>query len=74
MLTANAEFHWHTKNIKMQYYWIREKVDSKKLNISYISTIDMIANGLTKALDLKKFKTFQSIIGMYQTGSRKMTE
>lgn len=65
LLIANPEFYWHTKHIEVQYYWIQEKIDFKKIVIFYISTKDMIADRLTKALDLKQFKAFQSMIGMH---------
>lgn len=58
LLTANSEFHKHIKHIEIRHYWIREKVDSKEIVITYILTKNIIANGLTKALDSKLFKAF----------------
>ncbi len=52
MLTANPEFHRWTKHIEVRHHWIRKKVDSKEIVITYISTKDMVADGLTKALNL----------------------
>ncbi len=63
-LTANPEFHRRTKHIEIRHHWIREEVDSKEIVINYISTKDMVADGLTKALDPKPFKVFRSMIGM----------
>lgn len=65
ILTANPEFHWRTKHIEVQYYWIWEKVESKEIIITSISTKNMVIDELTKALDFKPFKIFQSMIGMY---------
>ena len=64
LLTANPEFHRRTKHIEIRHHWIREKVDSKEIVITYISTKDMVADGLTKALDPKPFKAFRAMIGM----------
>ncbi len=61
-------------NIEMRHHLIREKVESKEIAITYVSTKDMVAYGLTKALDPKPFKAFQAMIGMHWTGSQKMTE
>ena len=65
LLTANPEFHRRTKNIEVRHHWIREKVESKEIAITYISTKDMVADGLTKALDPKPFKEFRAMIGMH---------
>lgn len=64
MLIANPEFHWRIKHIEVQYYWIREKVDSKEIIIIYISTKDIIADAITQILDPKLFKTFRAINGI----------
>ena len=65
MLTANPEFHRQTKHIKVRHYWIRGKVESKEIAITYISTKNMVVDRLTKALDPKALKVFQTMIGMY---------
>ena len=65
LLTANPEFHRRTKHIEVRHHWIREKVKSKEIAITYISTKDMVADGLTKALDPKPFKAFRAMIGMH---------
>lgn len=64
LLTANLKFYRRTKHIEVQYHWIREKVDSKEIVITYISTKDMIADRLTKTLVQKPFQAFRAIIGM----------
>ncbi len=63
-LTKNPEFHRKTKHIEVRWYWIREKVERKEIAISYISTKEMLADGLTKALSPKIFKDVQRMIGM----------
>ena len=65
LFIANPEFHRRTKHIEVRYYWIREKVEAKEITITYVSTKDMVADGLTKALNPKPFKTFRTIIGMH---------
>ncbi len=63
-LTENPEFHRKTKHIEVRWHWIREKVERKEIAISYISTKEMLADGLTKALSPKIFKDFRRMIGM----------
>lgn len=64
LLTAYPEFHRRTKYIKVRNYCIQEKIDSKEIAITYIFTKEMVADGLTKALDAKPFQLFYAIIGM----------
>ncbi len=63
-LTENPEFHRRTKHIEVRYHWIREKVESNKIQVSYVPTKDMIADGLTKPLNLQLFKKFRVMMGM----------
>ena len=58
LLTTNLEFYWYTKHIEVQYYQIWEKVESKEIVITYISTKDMVADGLIKTLNSKPSKGF----------------
>ena len=44
LLRANPEFHRRTKYIEVEHHWIREKVQSKEIAITYISTKDMAAD------------------------------
>ncbi len=44
LLTASLEFHRRTKNIEVRHQWIRKKVESKEISITYISTENMVAD------------------------------
>ncbi len=63
-MTENSEFHRKTKHIEVRSHRIREKVERKEIAISYISTKEMLADELTKALSPKIFKDFRRMIGM----------
>ena len=70
LLTANSEFDRRTKHIEVRHYWIWEKIESKQISIAYISIENMVADGLTQALDPKPFKAFRKMIRMWAaTGS-----
>ncbi len=67
-LSNNPEFHCRTKNIDVRFHWIREAVSMKQLNIVYIPTGEMAADGLTKSLPASGFLEFRRMIGI-DTGS-----
>ena len=38
------------KYINIQFYYIRDEINSSRIDLIYIALIDMAANGLTKPL------------------------
>jgi hypothetical protein len=58
-LSANFVFHVRTKHIEIDYYFVREQVDRKQLNIQFISTNDQLADDFTKTLCVEKLKRYQ---------------
>jgi hypothetical protein len=57
-LTQNPTHHSRSKHIDIQYHFTREKVESGEVEIEYVSTDKMVADGLTKALGGVKFGRF----------------
>ena len=57
-LAHNPVFHSRTKHIDIQHDYIRDEVASQRIELSYVRTEEMIANGLTKALTRVKFHCF----------------
>ena len=60
----NSEYHRRTKHIDVKYHWIKEAVKDEIIEFKYISTEDMIANGLTKPLRAVKFNRFLKMLKM----------
>ena len=54
----NPELHQRTKHVDVQYYYIREQVTKGLIDLWYIPTEEMVANGLTKPLAPIKHKGF----------------
>lgn len=57
-LAHNLAFHSRTKHIDIQHHYIRDEVASKRIELSYVPTEQMIADGLTKTLTNFKFHGF----------------
>lgn len=54
-LAHNLVFHVCTKYIDMQYYYIKDKVTSSKIDLQYMFISEIIADGITKVLIHAKF-------------------
>ena len=54
-LARNAEFHARTKHIDIQYHFVREYVENRKIQLHYRPTSDMTADIFTKALPQPSF-------------------
>lgn len=57
-LAHNPVFHSRTKHIDIQHHYICDEVAAQRIQLSYVSTDEMIANDLTKALTHAKFHRF----------------
>ena len=53
-----------TRHINVRYHYIRQCVEQGIIAPQYTPTAEMLADGLTKALDRQKFATFVSSIGI----------
>jgi hypothetical protein len=47
-LSTNPAYHAHTKHIKINFHFVRDKVASKTLDVRFISSKDNLADILTK--------------------------
>ena len=63
-LAHNPVFHSRTKHIDIQHHYIRDEVASQRIQLSYVPTEEMIADGLTKALTHVKFHRFVEQMNM----------
>lgn len=57
-LTHNLVFYSRTKHIDIQHHYIRNEVEAKKIELSYIPTDEIIADGFTKTLTYVKLYNF----------------
>lgn len=57
-LAHNLVFHARTKHIDIQHHYIRDEVASGRIDLQYVPTSEMIADGMTKAITYAKFHLF----------------
>ncbi|GKV05570.1 hypothetical protein SLEP1_g17568 [Rubroshorea leprosula] len=63
-LSSNPMLHTRMKHIAIDLHFVRELVDHKVLRMSHISTLDQLADGLTKPLSTHHFAQLQHKIGV----------
>jgi hypothetical protein len=65
-LSANPVFYARTKHIEIDFYFVRERVARKQLDVRFISSKDQIADGFTKTLCSKKLDEFKRNLNLSQ--------
>ena len=61
-LAKNSGNHRRTKHISIQYHYVRELVQDNEVDFIYVSTVDMLTDGLIKPLDRQLFERFVSML------------
>jgi len=63
-LVKNNQISERLKHVDVVYHHIRDLQQKGQINVSYIPTDDMTADGLTKPLAKIKFQRFLDLLGM----------
>ena len=63
-ISRNLVHHDRTKHVEFDQYFIKEKIESGVLDISYVSTKEQVANVSTKGLSRSNFKYMVGKLGM----------
>jgi len=63
-LANNSEYHARTKHIDIQYHFVRECVQSGKIDLQYCPTKDMLADGMTKPMARDRHMDLLARMGM----------
>jgi hypothetical protein len=54
-----------TRHVGVRYFWLRELVENREIQLESVVTRDMVADGFTKGLEQVKHKIFLSMLSMY---------
>jgi hypothetical protein len=63
-IARNPEFHNRTKHIEIRHHFLRQKLDEKELELTYIPTGDQVADILTKGLVQEKHNRLSEVMGI----------
>ena len=63
-LVKNPHLHERSKHIDICYHFIRDLAEKGKLDIAYVPTADMAADGMTKPLGKVAFERFKWQLGV----------
>jgi len=63
-LATNPVFHAQTKHIDIRHHFVRDAVEKKMISIEHVSTNEMVADLLTKALPRVKHEKCVRLLGL----------
>ena len=64
-LSKNPKFHNRTKHIDVAYHFVRERISSKELSVTYCPSSEMLADIMTKGLTTVSFQKFRSLLNVH---------
>jgi hypothetical protein len=65
-LAKNPHLHERSRHIDIKYHYVRDLVEKGKVEIEFIPTTRMVADGFTKPLERTKFNMFQDQLGIVE--------
>lgn len=63
-LSKNPGNHGRSKHIDIQQHFVREMTEARKIELVFVPTGEMVADGLTKPLGKEKFASFRKALGL----------
>jgi phosphoribosyl-AMP cyclohydrolase len=63
-LVKNLAYHSNTKHIDIQYHFVRDMVEEKKVLLMKVDTLKNVADSLTKSVSIEKFSWCRGSMGI----------
>ena len=63
-MAETTQFPKKTKHIAIRYHYVRDLVDNETIEMAYVSTGEIIADGLTKPVGKEKHKGFVQALNL----------
>ena len=63
-LAKNPAYHSKTKHIDVQYHFVRDMVEAKRVLLVKVNTLNNVANALTKSLNAQNFSWRREKMGV----------
>jgi hypothetical protein len=63
-LAKNLTYHSKTKHIDIQYHFVRDMVEEKKVLLMKVDTLKNVADSLTKSVSTEKFSWCRGSMGI----------
>jgi hypothetical protein len=70
---SQDKLHTKVKHVDIHQLWIRQEVTAGRLDVVWVPTNKMLADGLTKTLPRQKFKEFIRLLGLTDISHRLRT-
>ena len=67
-LAKNPAYHSKTKHIDVQYHFVRDTIEDKKVSLVKVDTLKNVADALTKYVSSKKFYWCRETMGISGLG------
>ena len=64
LLEKNPSYHSKMKNIDVQYHFVRDMVESKKVLLEKVDTLENFADSLTISMSVEMFSWCRATIGI----------
>ena len=65
-LVHNPIYHARTKHIEIQHHFVREKIQSKEIDLIYCNTTDNVSDIFTKPLGKMNFEECRKQLGVVE--------